>query len=317
MRFVIVMILALLISCGGQSNEQSAEEKIDLSGRRVDILGSIPADRLDVWKKLQADCQKQTGVALILHQAEEPMQVLEGQLADDILPDLLLLRIPDDLDYLDEFLRSDLVIPLQEWLGEQWLEDRYSFQLRQALSVEGVMVAAWLWPRVNAVGWYRPARFEEEGFWVPASSAELFDLQAAIVNDVRGMSFAAPDLSTFLSEPDSGWVYIQDVYADGLAAGNETEMEDEMEDEQAGEENNPLDEIALFPMPPQDAFDIGVHGLAIAAMTDRPEVRAVVKWLIAPERGAEWETVQTAGKMDEFVRQRHAEFLQTLDFRDK
>ena len=93
-----------------------------------------------------------------------------GRIATGTTPDLAILPQPG---VMADYAREELLVPLTDFMETRELRAAYPDSWLDLGAVDDVPYAIWYRASVKSLVWYRPTAFEDQGYDIPSTWAEL------------------------------------------------------------------------------------------------------------------------------------------------
>ncbi|MBE9063865.1 ABC transporter substrate-binding protein [cf. Phormidesmis sp. LEGE 11477] len=164
--------LFLLSSCDGASTE-SAENT-------VTVLGVVVGEQQEKLEQALAPFEEETGIDVVYEGTDAFATLLPVRVESGDAPDLAMFPQPG---LLADFARAGQLIPLNTFIDTSTLRAAYPDTWIELGSVDDEAYGIWYRASVKSLVWYRPTAFEEAGYEIPSTWAELIDLSDQIVAD--------------------------------------------------------------------------------------------------------------------------------------
>ena len=170
---VAVLLLGGVVSCGDNPTSEGATQSIT-------ILGSITGDGADAIEQVFAPFTESTGIEVIYEGTDAFATILPVRVEGGNPPDLALFPQPGLMRDLAE---NEQLVALDSFLSVEQFTAAYDETWLDLGRVNGQLYGLWARADLKSLVWYRPDRFEEEGYAVPESWDELMALSEQIIAD--------------------------------------------------------------------------------------------------------------------------------------
>jgi alpha-glucoside transport system substrate-binding protein len=206
-----VALTALVVAaCGGDGDttEPTVDADGDLTGQTVTVLGGFVAPADEAFREAVEGFEEQTGATVDYQGSADFEQLVSSRVRGGNPPDIAMIPQPG---LLRDFVAEDRVRALDDIVDTEQLQETLVPGLFEVGTVDGDYYGL---PRVVALKssvWYPPQAFEEAGYEVPATWAELEELTERIADEQDG---AAPWCLGIESSGSTGWVitdWIEDI----------------------------------------------------------------------------------------------------------
>ena len=149
--------------------------------KSVTILGQFSPEETARFEESLLPFEKETGIDVVYESADNFTSLLTLRISAFNAPDLAVLPQPG---LMADLARADLLVPLtDDVIDTQALRASYSDDWLALGSVDDVLYGLWYRVSVKSLVWYRPTAFEQKGYDIPQTWAELVALSNEIVAD--------------------------------------------------------------------------------------------------------------------------------------
>jgi alpha-glucoside transport system substrate-binding protein len=169
----------------------------DQIGGTVSVLAVWGGEELDSFRAMVAPFEQQTGITVAYEGTRDLNAVLTTRVQGGNPPDLAGLPGPGQLQ---EFAQAGHLVPLDDVLDMQSLQQQYDEGFLQLATYNGQLYGIFTKADVKSLVWYSPPAFESAGYEVPTTWQELQALEEQIIADG-----AAPWCIGLESGAASGW----------------------------------------------------------------------------------------------------------------
>lgn len=168
-------IALLLTGCGGGGSNSSAPDD-----KTVTILGSITGDGQEKLEQIFAPFTEKTGITVQYEGTDAFATVLPVRVDSGNAPDVALFPQPG---LMADFAQNGDLVALDSLVTQTSLTDVYSDDWLNLATVNEQVYGLWARADIKSLVWYRPDVFEEKGYDIPTTWAELLALSDQIVAD--------------------------------------------------------------------------------------------------------------------------------------
>ena len=152
----------------------------DFAGTTVTMLIRTGDDYVELFEKSLAPFEEESGITINLLTSSDYADLIPDLIASGATPDLVMFPQPG---LLAEFVRQGQIVDVRTFLDEAYLRQQYSDALLEAAVIEGQMAGIWHKSAVKSLVWYPKQAFNDAGYEVPTTWAELKALSDQIVAD--------------------------------------------------------------------------------------------------------------------------------------
>lgn len=171
---VLGAIALFLSSCGGPSSTSIPDDKV------VTILGSITGDGQGHLEQIFEPFTQKTGITVQYEGTDAFATVLPVRVDSGNPPDIALFPQPG---LMADFAREGSLIALDPLITETPLSQVYSQDWLNLATLDNQVYGLWARADIKSLVWYRPDVFEQNGYTIPTTWAELIALSDQIVAD--------------------------------------------------------------------------------------------------------------------------------------
>jgi alpha-glucoside transport system substrate-binding protein len=194
------LALALTVTACGDGGDADRAEG-DLAGMTVQVLGGFVAPADEAFREAAAVFEEQTGASVQYRGSADFPQLVTTQVGGGNPPDIAMIPQPG---LLEQFVEEGSVRPLDDIVDLDELQQTLVPGLIDVGTFDGAYYGL---PRVVALKssvWYPPAAFDEAGYEVPETWAELEELTEQIQSTAD--TNQAPWCLGIESSGATGWV---------------------------------------------------------------------------------------------------------------
>lgn len=158
----------------------SCSQSASTNSGSVTVLGQFSPEDAAKFEASVAPFEKAQGIDVIYESADNFTSLLRMRISSFNAPDLALLPQPG---LMADLARENLLVPLTDVMETQALRASYSDDWLDLGTVDKVLYGLWYRVSVKSLVWYRPTAFEDKGYDIPQTWAELAALSDRIVAD--------------------------------------------------------------------------------------------------------------------------------------
>jgi alpha-glucoside transport system substrate-binding protein len=149
-------------------------------GGTVSVLTVWGGSELDSFMAMVAPFEERTGIRVEHEGTRDLNAVLTTRVQGGNPPDVAGLPGPGQLL---QFAREGTLLPLDEGIELQRLEQQYDAGWLDLARYDGQLYGVFIKGAVKSLVWYRPDAFEQAGYQVPQSWTELEQLEQQMIQD--------------------------------------------------------------------------------------------------------------------------------------
>ena len=175
------MLAVSLVSCSqGQTQrvDVDASESSSARGNTVTVLGVFVGEQQARLEEAIAPFEAETGIDVLYEGTDAFTTLLPVRLDSGNPPDVAMFPQPGLMKSLAE---EGALVPLDDFLGRAQLNEFYPESWIDLSTVNNNIYGIWYRSAVKSLVWYVPAQFEQRGYEVPQTWAEMIALSDRIV----------------------------------------------------------------------------------------------------------------------------------------
>ncbi|MEM9092176.1 MAG: ABC transporter substrate-binding protein [Cyanobacteria bacterium P01_F01_bin.53] len=148
--------------------------------KTVTILGQFSGKQQEHFEKTLVPFEEEHGIDVIYEATDNFSTLLNMRITSFAEPDLVVLPQPG---LMADLAREGLLVPLTEVIDTKALRQSYPDAWLDLGRVDDVPYGLWYRVSVKSLVWYRPTAFEDKGYDIPRTWAEMMALSDRIVAD--------------------------------------------------------------------------------------------------------------------------------------
>ncbi len=181
-RLIYLVFIAFLITSfmafGAGSKEKGGGEKA--KGGAVSIIAQWGGNELDIFNKMIAPFEKETGIKVNYEGTRDINAVLTTRVEAGNPPDIAILSSPAKMA---EFAKKGKLVDLTGVLDMDRMKKDYAQGWFDLATVDGKLVGVFVKTAVKGTIWYNPKALKDEGISIPKTWDEMMKISNKLVNE--------------------------------------------------------------------------------------------------------------------------------------
>jgi len=197
MRKVILVFVSLLMVlpfafAGGQGETGDGQmadvdytdnpytDGADLSGMTVNILGAFVDEDANRFNASMVPFEQATGIDVVYEGSGDFETLITVRAEGGSPPDVAAFPQPG---LAADLVQGGYVYDMGEWLGMDYLGEKYNQTWLDLADLGGIQAGVWYRASVKSLVWYNMGVFQDEGYEIPETWAEMLALSDQMVAD--------------------------------------------------------------------------------------------------------------------------------------